>query len=184
MAVLKITEAARRRQERRSQVWPQAEKEIWSRKSETGFCTIPRTLGLIATLIRHLSTRTDPSRVYLDLWTRQFDDGFVEVRDIEEMAASAGYASPPRNVRTWRQAVEKLEDLGFIRLAPKGTRRHGYILLLHPHDVVEHLQRTKPGLIPQWWLDLFHDRVMEIGATLRGKASGKHGEGAVGPTEG
>jgi hypothetical protein len=163
----KITATQLRRVERRESLWPGSEALIYNRKDESGFCTLPRTLSLIATLIKQLSSTKDPSRVFLDLWFRQRDDGFVEVEDQEEMAASCGYSRPPRNVRTWREAIDELERLGFIKVGRKGTRKYAYVLLLHPHDVVQQLRHKKPKAIPDWWVSLFDNRVMDIGATLR-----------------
>ncbi|MCH8951826.1 MAG: hypothetical protein IID49_06865 [Proteobacteria bacterium] len=138
-------------------VWRDADDVIWHRKSETGFCTIPRTLSLAATLIKHLGNRIDASRVFIDLWTRNFDDGLVVINDPEAMAASCGYARGGRGVRTWRQAIHLLEELGFIRLEAKGTRTYGYVLLLHPNDAVERLREK--GVVPDWCEVDDHDRL-------------------------
>jgi hypothetical protein len=162
MAVVrKVTKIQNRRIERREELWPGLATQLWDRTVETGFATIPRTLPLIGTLIKHLSEAKDPRAVYFDLWTRQFDDGFVEVRDEEDMARAAGYG----RTRTWREAIDALEQLGFVKVQPKGSRRHGYIFLPHPHDVVEALHEQ--GRVPDWWWSLFLDRVTEIGAVLR-----------------
>ena len=165
----KITVAQRKRLHRRDELWPDSKGLIYDRKDESGFCTIPRTLVLVSTLIKHLAPSKDPSKVYLDLWTRQRDDGFVEVWDQEEMAATCGYSRPPRNVRTWREAIDQLQELGFIRVAPKGTRKYGFLFLPHPHDVVQKLKHSNPKAVPDWWWSLFENRVLEIGATLRWK---------------
>jgi hypothetical protein len=163
----KVTVAQRRRLARRAALWPDSHKLIYDKREESGFCTVPRTLSLVGTLIKHLSARVDPSKAYWDLWLRQRDDGFVEVEDQEEMAASCGYVRPPRNVRTWREAIDELERLGFIKVAGKGTRKYAFILLHHPHDVVQWMRDTKPNSIPDWWWSLFENRVMDIGAKLR-----------------
>lgn len=164
----KLTQYDVKRRERRNGLWPESEKVIYDKREESGFCTLPRTLPLIATLIRHLS-KTDPSRVYIDLWFRQRDDGFVEVEDAEEMAASSGYATGTRNVRTWREKLDELRDLGFIKVAEKGTQKYRYILLLHPHDVVQRLRHENPKVIPDWWWSYFQSRVADIKAPLRWK---------------
>jgi len=163
----KLTHYDRRRLERRNSLWPESKALIYDKRNETGFCTVPRTLPLICTLIKHLSKRKDPSRIYLDLWSRQRDDGFVEVEDAEELAASSGYASPPRNVRTWREGMDELERLGFIQTAARGTRKHKYVLLFHPHDVAQRIHHESPKAIPEWWWDLFTNRVMDIRGKLR-----------------
>ncbi len=48
------TVASIRREKLREQFWPGSASEIWDRKKENGFSTIPRTLGLIMTLIEEL----------------------------------------------------------------------------------------------------------------------------------
>src|SRR5438067_8618891 len=102
---------AERRQVLRNQLFTGSSKKVWSRTDEDGFATIPRTLPLIATLIRLLTDDLDASRVYVDLWGRVYDEGLVDVLDEEEFAASCGYATPTRNVRTWRERIEALQEL-------------------------------------------------------------------------
>lgn len=171
----KITQYDRRRLERRNRTWPDSKEAVYDRKEESGFCTVPRTLSLMCVLIKHLSSKKDPSRIYLDLWCRQRDDGYVEVDDTEELAASSGYPSPPRNVRTWREGIEELVKIGFIRTAARGTKKHKYILLFHPHDVVQRLHHEDPKKIPGWWWDLFENRVLDIRAKLRWEPPQKTG---------
>jgi hypothetical protein len=172
-----------RRRERRDQMWPDSEHEIYNRRGETGFCTVPRTLSLVATLTK-LIGKGDPSRVYLDLWMWQRDDGFVEILDPIEMAASAGL-SGNRAVKGWKSKLDELERLGFVRIKGKGNQRHKFILLLHPHDVVLRIQRDSPGLIPADWWSYFELRIQDIGAKLeRGpKLAAEGGEGATAEQE-
>ena len=151
----------------RDSLWKGANGRVWSRTEEDGFSTIPRTLPLIGTLIRLLTKDLDASRAYIDLWGRVYDEGFVDVLDEEEFAASCGYATSGRNVRTWRERIEALVALGLVEVRPKGTRKFGYLLLVHPHDAVQRLRKTRKNEIPDWWWSLFSKRVAEIGATLR-----------------
>jgi hypothetical protein len=106
----------------------------------------------------------DISRVYFDLWCRQMDDSFVEVTDEESFAYSSGYSTPGRNVRSWRERIEMLRDLGFISVRPNGSRKYGYILLHHPHRVVCKL-RAQRKVNEAWW-GAFTKRASEIGAVL------------------
>ena len=84
--------AALRRVERRDELWPEAHLVVFDRtdRSEKGWGTVPRTLGLIGTLIKHLGDRVDGSKVFLDLWFRNFDDGMIEVDDEMTFAACCG----------------------------------------------------------------------------------------------
>ncbi len=160
-----LTAYDRKRHARRDERWAESKELIYNKKDESGFCTIPRTLVLVSTLIRHMSKK-DPSRVYLDLWMRQRDDGYVEVDDAAEMAASAGLTGT-RAIKSWREKLDELQKLGFIRIKEKGNQRYKYILLLHPHDVVQALRHSNPNQIPDWWWSYFENRVQDIGATLR-----------------
>jgi hypothetical protein len=154
------------RVELRERLWADSEKFLWQRTKEFGFTTIPRTLMLIATLIKELTKQGDASRVYLDLWGRAFDEGLVEVFDESEFALSSGYAPGKRNVRTWRERIKELQRLKFIAVRPKAGREIGYILLIHPHSAVMNLMDTIPEKIPEWWSELFTTRVREIRAEL------------------
>lgn len=162
--------AQQRRVELRDSLWPDASERVWSRQKEDGYCTVPRTLPLVGTLIRLLTKDLDAARAYFDLWGRVYDDGLVDVVDEEEFAASCGYATARRNIRTWRERVEALDALGFVEVKPKGTKKFGYILLVHPHDVVQRLRKTRKRELPEWWWSLFSKRISEIGAVLRLKA--------------
>jgi hypothetical protein len=95
------------------------------------------------------------------------DDGFVEVEDPDEMAAGSGYATGTRHVRTWREKLDELQRLGFIRIKPNGTQKYRYILLLHPHDVVQRIRHETPDKMPKWWWSYFSQRLLDIRADLR-----------------
>jgi len=151
----------------RDSLWSGGGARVWNRNEEDGFATIPRTLPLIGTLIRVLTKDLDASRAYFDLWGRVYDEGFVDVMDEEEFAASCGYPTSGRNVRTWRERIAALVALGLVEVKPKGTKKFGYVLLVHPHDAVQRLRKSRKKEIPEWWWSLFSKRIAEIGATLR-----------------
>lgn len=160
-----LTKVALRRQELRDRLWPDEASKLWHRTTEDGYSTIPRTLPLIMTLIDELKGKSrDISRVYFDLWCRQIDDSFVEVNDEESFAYSSGYSTPGRNVRSWRERVELLSELGFVSVQPNGSRKYGYILLHHPHLVVCELRAQ--GKVSDAWWGAFSKRASEIGALL------------------
>ncbi len=165
----KLTKYDLKRLARRDSIWEDAREVIWNRKDETGFITVPRTLSMILTLIKILGEKNDPSRVYLELWSRQRDDGFVEIDDPDELAQAAGFYRS-RRVRSLREALDRLHELGLIRIAGKGQRKYAFILILHPHDVIQELHHRDPKRIPDWWWELFRLRVQEIGTQLRWKA--------------
>jgi hypothetical protein len=151
----------------RGQLFPNCETELWNRKAVNGFTTIPRTLGLIMTLLEQMVDRKkghDVSRTYFELWCRAFDDYFIEVTDVEAFAFSAGFVSKGRNVRSWEERVKMLADLEFIKVAPNGSKKQGYILLVDPHRIVKKLRET--GNIPDDWWGAYNKRASEIGYTL------------------
>jgi hypothetical protein len=155
-----------RRRRLREEKWKGAASFVWDRADERGFVTIPRTLPLLASLIKHLSAKNDASRVYLDLWGRVYDQGVVEVHDEKQFAMSAGYPDNSRNVRSWQERMAELEKLGFILTEPSAARKYGFVLVLHPHAVVELMHRQDASRIPDWWWRLYRERISEIGAKL------------------
>ena len=117
-----------KRRELRDQLFSNCASELWSRKSVKGFTTIPRTLGLIMTLIEQMVDRKkghDVSRTYFELWCRGFDDYFIEVTDVEVFAYAAGFTSKGRNVRSWEERIKSLASLGFVKVAPNGSKKQG-----------------------------------------------------------
>ena len=158
---------AKRRADLRDDLWPDCSGRVWFRKTEKGFTTVPRTLSLILRLIKHLSTKGDASRVYLDLWLRAFDEGFVEILNEDDCAYCAGY-SGTRGTRTWHHHVAELERLRFIATKPRGNRTVGFVLIINPHIVVRALKESgKRGLPEEWWT-AFAARAKEIGAVVPG----------------
>lgn len=157
--------AAAKREAQREQLWPGSSATIWSRKTGKGFCTIPRTLGLVMTLLEHLTEKgKDVSRIYMELWCRAFDEYLIEVSDEETFAYASGFVAPGRNVRSWQERIDILVKLGFIEVAPRGSKRHGYILLHDPHKVIKQL-RAK-GHVPANWWGAYTHRAVQIGLQL------------------
>lgn len=157
--------ASEKRRELRDRLWPDAGKVIWSRQTDDGYFSVPRTLPLVMTLINEVAPKPkgDPSRVYCELWSRVFDEGFIEMEDEADHAFAAGFTTA-RGIRTWRERMDALADLGFIRVKPDGSRKYGYVLIVHPHDVVESLRKAKK--VPEGWYNTYVDRAGKIGARI------------------
>lgn len=160
--------ADQRRRELRDSLWPGVGR-VWDRRKEDGYTTIPRTMPLIMTLINLLVKNQDAARVYLELWSRVYDEGFIEMVDEQEHAYASGYVTK-RNPRTFGERMQVLVDLGFIEVKPKGKWKFGYVLLHHPHDVVETLMETRE--VPEEWRTTYLHRMQQIGAE-RGAAKKK-----------
>jgi|ERR1035437_251166 hypothetical protein len=167
MTTLSKLKLAEKRKALRDQLFPNCQQELWNRKAVSGFTTIPRTLGLIMTLIDQMVERKkghDVSRSYFELWCRAFDDYFIEVSDVEAFAFAAGFVTKTRNVRSWEERIKVLAELGFIKVAPNGSRKQGYILLVDPHQVVKRLKDE--GRIPADWWGAYTKRASDIGYSL------------------
>jgi len=98
---------------------------------------------------------------------RHRDDGFVEIEDPEEAAIASGL-SGTRAVKSWREKMDELERLGFIRVEPLATNRHRYVLLLHPHAVVLRIRGAEGNHIPPHWWDFYRSRMREVGVVVDG----------------
>jgi hypothetical protein len=148
----------------RQKLWPEAQSaELWNRKRNDGFVTVPRTMPLVLRIIDELAKGLRPSPVYLELWSRVFDEGFVTLSKAEEMAFGSGYYGQ-RAVLTWRKRIETLRDLGFIQVASGPSGPLSYALIMNPHLVIkEHKKKKSVGFCE----DSFHAllaRGLEVGA--------------------
>ena len=158
------TKQDQRREEQRERLWPGSEESVWKGPSEgKGYWCAPRVLPLLfhMTSDKSLMGKQDCSKVYLDLLSRDFYQGIVEIRDEEEHAFSSGYTTS-RGRRTWQERIRSLEKAGFIKVAPKGNRSIGYILLLHPYQVVARLREE--GKISDRWWEALQQQLRDVGA--------------------
>lgn len=151
-----------RRARLREKLWPDSGKLIWHRKQNDGFITVPKLLSLVCALLKHLAPN-DPTRVYIDLWCRSYDEGIIEGIDESEAAFSSGYVGT-RAKRTWTEHMYHLEKLGFIKIAPDGISQIGHVLLLNPLLVIDSL-RAKRKVPDEWW-NAYVSRASKIGAVL------------------
>lgn len=146
-------------------IFGDVDEEVWSPSSK-GFAPIPRVLPLLLRLLTEggAKSKGNPAKVYVDLWTRSFDAGFLKIDDEQGAAYSAGYDGE-RGLRTWRQHMQFLKDQGFIRVQVNGLKAFGYVLLLDPYLVVA--EKIKKGTLKdRAWINAFTARCSEIGAVL------------------
>lgn len=155
----------RKREKLRDALWPGSSKWIWDAfdMRVMGFTSVPRVLPWVLHAIKSLSKGSDPSSAYLELWCRDYGLGIVEISDDQECAFAAGYAST-RAIRTWREHMQKLVDLGFILCLPSGNREFGHVLLLNPLAVCHRLKLENK--LPEGWWPSFVARANAIGATI------------------
>jgi hypothetical protein len=150
-----------RLQKIRSEHWPMV--DLWTGgEYDKGWFKAPRTLPLILALMqsKQLTGNADPTRVYLELLSRQFGEGVVEIQNEGEHAYAAGYTSS-RAVRTWQDQMRCLEKLGFIKIKGIGKHAFKYVALVHPVAALEELRQK--NLVPQDWWDAFTDRRIQTG---------------------
>ena len=157
------TRADARRESLRESLWPGQGENVWGGPSEKGYWCAPRTLPLLLNLTsnRGIVGELDCSSAFLDLLSRDFGQGVVEILDEEEHAFFAGYTGR-RARRTWQERIKRLEKAGFIKLKPRINRPIGYVLINHPYKVAVELRRA--GKIDDQWWQLFRQRLNDLGA--------------------
>jgi hypothetical protein len=156
-------------------------EDAWTGENEKGWFKAPRTLPLVLALIssKVVSGKLDPTRAYLELWSRHMGEGIIEMRHEGEHAYAAGYVGT-RGIRTWQERMKLLEAHGIIKTKQIGGLRYKYVLLVHPTAVVEKLRQG--GKVPSDWLDTYRDRQLEtkeLTYDLRKKAKSKSGPKVV-----
>ncbi len=113
-------------------------------------------LGLLAS--KELSGRCDPTRVYLELWSRHLSAGVVEMKHEGDHAYAAGYVGA-RGIRTWQERIRILEKTGFVRTQQIGNQKYAYVLLVHPTTAVQRLHEA--GRVPDLWWKTYCARQIE-----------------------
>lgn len=159
------TKAASKRLELRDGLWPDAELVVWMHTKYKGFKSIPRLLPLICALIKASKGKAkgDPTLVYLDLWCRVWDEALIDRVDEYEFSFSSGYTGN-RAVRTWREHIQLLETLGFIRTKSAGNRGYGAILLIDPIQVS--INKRAQGQVDDDWWNAFQKMAIDYGTKL------------------
>lgn len=146
----------------RAILWPGVDNsQLWYRRDRDGFVTIPRLMPLIMSIMDDLSGKGFPiGQTYFEMWCRLYDEGFLTLNRPEEMAFHAGF-SGQRALRTWRERVRRLHELGFIDLKSGPLGEFSYALFWNPYYV---LQRHRDRIQEAKWRAL-EIRANEIGAT-------------------
>jgi len=149
-----------KREQLRDQLFPGSANEIYDRNVHDGFSTVPRTLGLMLTPLEQLAEKgKNVSRVYSELWFRTPDCKFIEVDDEDGIAYASGLS-----VRRWRERIDILQELGFVKVKPNGARKYGYIFLPNPNELAVKL-RKDDKVSDEWW-GAFTKRCSKIGYRL------------------
>jgi hypothetical protein len=151
------TAGADRRAQLKEHYWPQ--DEAWN-GAGAGWFKGPRTLPLILALLsdKNLTAGRDISRVYLELLSRHFDGGVIEMGNEADHAFAAGYTGS-RAVRTWHERVQLLQELGFIKSKHVGNQRYKLVFLVDPLVAITRLREA--GRAPDSWWEAYLLRLME-----------------------
>jgi hypothetical protein len=122
----------------RRKLWPELSNEmLWSMDNE-GWVALPRLMPLMLSIMDDLSGKGFPvSRTYLELWSRmRIEESFLALNRPEEMAFHAGFEGQ-RALRTWKDRVHRLADLGFIGVKPGPLGDLSYAVLYNPYHVIK-----------------------------------------------
>lgn len=153
----------KRQLEARAKIWPNVTNQmLWDRTERDGFSTIPRALPLIMNIMDGLSEKGFPvGQTYLEMWCRLYDELFLTLNRPEEMAFYAGFTGQ-RAVRTWRDRVKRLHDLGFIDLKSGPLGDMSYAVFFNPYHVIK--RAYLKGLVAEDKYRALVIRANEIGA--------------------
>lgn len=127
-----------RQLEARAKIWPEVTNlMLWDRNERDGFSTVPRAMPLIMNIMDGLSDKGFPvGQTYLELWCRLYDELFLTLNRPEEMAFYAGFTGQ-RAVRTWKDRVKRLADLGFIDLKSGPLGDMSYAIFFNPYHAIK-----------------------------------------------
>jgi hypothetical protein len=122
----------------RRKLWPELTDDmLWSMDKE-GWVALPRLMPLILSIMDDLSGKGFPvSRTYLELWSRiRIEESFLALNRPEEMAFHAGFEGQ-RALRTWKDRMQRLANLGFIGVKPGPLGDLSYAVIYNPYHVIK-----------------------------------------------
>ena len=152
----------KQRKQLREEHWPK-EKAIWTGEDEKGWFRTPRTLPLILAVLdsKEISGTKKPSLIYVELLSRHWDSGIVEITHEAEHALAVGYSSS-RGPRSWEERMKILEEAGFIKSVGGGARRYKLVLLIHPDVALRRLHAK--GKVPKDLWEAYREIQIKSGA--------------------
>ena len=146
----------------RTEYWPEvSEDELWHRKRQTGFCTVPRTLPLICRILDELSPGKPTSNTYISLWCRVYDTSIVVINAPIDLAYEAGF-SGQRATSAWLARMKILKKLEFIDSREGASGEFHYVLIFNPHMVIKKIKND--GSFRSAHLTALYERALNIGA--------------------
>ncbi len=149
----------------RRKFWPTVEDtDLWLRNERQGFATVPRTLPMICCIMDDLSKGKPLSSTYLSLWCHVLDEMFLEIQSPAGMAFASGFDGE-RAVRTWRDRMSILKELGFICSKDGVNGEFSYVLLLNPYHVIRRLKANGIAGLTERRFNELEARAHYIGAS-------------------
>lgn len=146
----------------RAELWPDLRlDELWHRKKNTGFTSIPRGLPLVHRIMDALSPGVPLSDTYFALWARLYDQSLVIIENTSEILVEVGFTGQ-RALNTWNGRMRKLSELGFIRAKEGASGDFHYVLVLNPYKVIKTRHKENP-VVQRLYRALF-ERCNKIGA--------------------
>ena len=127
-----------RQLEARAKIWPDVFNHmLWDRTERDGFATVPRAMPLIMNIMDDLAGKGFPvGQTYIEMWCRLYDELFLTLNRPEEMAFYAGFTGQ-RAVRTWKDRVKRLAELGFIDLKSGPLGDMSYAVFFNPYHIIK-----------------------------------------------
>lgn len=122
----------------RRKLWPElSDAMLWGMEKE-GWVALPRLMPLMLSIMDDLSGKGFPvGRTYLELWSRiRIEESFLALNRPEEMAFHAGFEGQ-RALRTWKDRMQRLANLGFIGLKPGPLGDLSYAVIYNPYHVIK-----------------------------------------------
>jgi hypothetical protein len=163
MARGKARSIQRRQLDARKKLWPELSKdELWAMDND-GWVALPRLMPLMMSIMDDLSGKGFPvGRTYLELWTRvRIEENFVALNRPEEMAFHAGFEGQ-RALRTWKDRMQRLAELGFIGVKGGPLGDLSYAVIYNPYYVIKRAHIAKLVHDNKW--QALAIRANEIGA--------------------
>lgn len=95
------------------------------------------------------------------MWCRLYDELFLTLNRPEEMAFHAGFEGQ-RALRTWRDRVRRLAELGFIALKKGPLGDYSYAIFFNPYHVIKRFYLK--GMVQEAKWQAIVVRANEVGA--------------------
>jgi hypothetical protein len=171
----------------RAKLWPDINfrQQLWHRKRNDGFVTIPRTMPLIIGIIDDLTKGAPAGMTYAELWCRSYDEMYVSLSRAKELAFHSGFTGQ-RAERTWAEKIRRLATLGFISVKEGQAGALSHALIFNPYLVIKQLYESGHSGVSKEKYNALVERAIEIGATDLDDhfTDGDHSEGEATPIKG